>query len=72
MTKVHTYKVYFDQMNRGWFESTKSKEEFRKEMQESLKHLHPLNMSDENAIEYRKRFENLTVYVYLTGEEVTS
>ena len=48
MTKVHTYKVYFDQMNRGWFESTKSKEEFRKEMQESLKHLHPLNMSDEN------------------------
>jgi len=63
------YVVYIDQLQWGQFHSKKSKEEFRKEMQENLKHLHPINMSDEGAIEYRKRYENSIVYVYESGEK---
>ena len=38
-------------------------------MQENLKHLHPLNMSDEQAIEYRKRYVNSVIHVYDSGEK---
>jgi hypothetical protein len=65
------YNVYIDQVRWGSFDSPKSKEEFQKEMQEQLKHLHPLNMSEKGAIEYRKRYENSIVYVYGAYDEVT-
>ena len=63
------YIVYIDQKQWGQFSSDKTKEDFREEMQERLKHLHPLNMSEENAVEYRKRYEGATVYVYKSGEK---
>ena len=65
------YNVYIDQRYWGQFTSTKRKEAFRGEMQENLKHLHPINMSEEGAIEYRKRYENSTVYVYYSYERAT-
>jgi hypothetical protein len=65
------YNVYIDQKRWGSFDSPKSKEDFQKEMQEQLKHLHPLNMSEKGAKEYRKRYENSTVYVYGAYDEVT-
>lgn len=63
------YSVFIDQKHWGNFTSNKNKYDFRDEMQEQLKHLHPINMSDETAIEYRKRFENSIVYVYKSGEK---
>lgn len=68
---MNRYTVYIDQSQWGSFSSNKNKEEFRKEMQEQLKHLHPLNMSEQGVIEYRKRYENSTVYVYLSSEVTT-
>lgn len=65
------YSVYIDQKHWSNFSSVKSQIEFQKEMQEQLKHLHPLNMSDEGVIEYRKRYENSIVHVYKSGEKVT-
>ncbi len=67
----NNYVVYIDNSYWGQFTSKKSKSNFRDEMQESLKKLHPINMSDEGAIEYRKRYENSTVYVYNSGEKAT-
>lgn len=66
-----TFVVYIDQKQWGQFSSPKSKGSFKKEMQENLKHLHPLNMSDKNAIEYRKKYENSIVYVYRSGEKIS-
>ncbi len=63
------YIVYINQKQWGQFSSDKTKEDFREEMQEQLKHLHPLNMSEENAVEYRKRYEGAIVYVYEGGEK---
>jgi len=63
------YNVYIDQKHWGQFSSVKTIESFQEEMQENLKHLHPLNMSDESVIEYRKRYENSSVYVYHSGEK---
>lgn len=71
MKTENTYIVYIDHRYWGMFRSEKSKPKFRDEMQENLKHLHPINMSDEGAIEYRKRYENSTVYVYNSGEKTT-
>lgn len=68
-TYQKTYKVYIDKIFWGTFKSEKSKELFKLEMQENLKHLHPLNMSDEAAIEYRKRYVNSVIYVYDIGEK---
>jgi len=67
---MKTYLVYIDQKFWGTFKADKSKNLFRVQMQESLKHLHPINMSDEGAIEYRKRYENSVVHVYEIGEKV--
>lgn len=71
MKNRNCYSVYIDQNLWGQFHSEKSKEDFRNEMQENLKKLHPLNMSDEGAIEYRKRYVNSIVHVYGTGEKPT-
>ncbi len=68
---MNHYNVFIDKKGWGQFNSNKNKEDFQKEMQEKLKHLHPLNMSDEGAIEYRKRYENSIVYVYISGEKIT-
>ena len=64
-----SYNVYIDQKYWGQFSSDKGKEAFQNEMQENLKHLHPINMSEAGAIEYRKRYENSTVFVYRSGEK---
>ena len=58
------YSVYIDRRWWGNFTSTKNKKDFREEMQENLKKLHPINMSEEGAIEYRKRFENSKIFVF--------
>ena len=68
---MNRYNVYIDQRYWGGFNSDKSVNNFQKEMQENLKHLHPINMSDEGAIEYRKRYENSIVYVYKSGDKAT-
>jgi len=68
--KENRYNVYIDKKYWGQFSSTKNEIAFQAEMQEQLKHLHALNMSEEGAIEYRKRYENATVYVYFTGEKI--
>jgi hypothetical protein len=68
---MNNYQVYIDSRFWGNFKSTKSKSTFRDEMQENLKTLHPLNMSEEGAIEYRKRYENSTVHVYNIGDKIT-
>lgn len=68
---TNSYTVYIDDRYWGQFNSKKCTKPFRAEMQEALKHLHPINMSDEGAIEYRKRYENSTVYVYPSGEKIT-
>lgn len=69
MKSKERFSVYIDQKFWGNFTSTKNKADFQKEMQEQLKHLHPINMSDEGAIEYRKRYENSIVHVYPIGEK---
>jgi hypothetical protein len=56
------YNVYIDSKYWGSFTSNKPKNEFQKEMQANLKTLAPINMSPEGIIEYRKRFENSTVW----------
>jgi antirestriction protein len=63
---MENYHVYIDEKYWGNFKSSKSKSDFRNEMQDSLKNLHPINMSEEGAIEYRKRYENSTVHVLTT------
>jgi hypothetical protein len=65
------FNVYIDRVYWGVFSSELSKDKFRDEMQENLKKLHPINMSEQGAIEYRKRFANSTVYVYRVGEKIT-
>lgn len=61
--KLLTYMVYIDDKVWGEFTSNLPKEEFEKEMQNRLLDMHPLNMSDDGAEEYRSRYKNSKVTV---------